>query len=151
MTIDAQVSGNYHSGEKETYMCQYLTLSVGETIYGLGERFTPFVKNGQAVDIWNEDGGTSSEIAYKNIPFYLSSRGYGVFINNPGRVQLEVASEVVTAVQFSIPGEEIDFYIISGDTLKQVLSNYTHLSGRPALPPPLVFRSLAHHELHHQL
>ena len=139
MTMDSQLSGNYQSGEKETHMCQYLTLSVGETIYGLGERFTPFVKNGQAVDIWNEDGGTSSEIAYKNIPFYLSSRGYGIFVSNPGRVQFEVASEVVTAVQFSVPGEEIDYYIISGDTLKQVLSNYTLLSGRPALPPAWSF------------
>jgi alpha-glucosidase (family GH31 glycosyl hydrolase) len=59
----------------------------------LGERFTPLVKNGQAVDLWNEDGGTSSEWSYKNVPFYLTNRGYGVFINHPERVSLEVASE----------------------------------------------------------
>ena len=66
------------------------TLGVGECVYGLGERFTAFVKNGQVVDLWNEDGGTSSEQAYKNIPFYLTNRGYGVFINHPERVSLEV-------------------------------------------------------------
>ena len=52
-----------------------LELDVGEKVYGLGERFTNFVKNGQVVDIWNEDGGTASEISYKNIPFYLTNRG----------------------------------------------------------------------------
>jgi alpha-D-xyloside xylohydrolase len=64
----------------------------------LGERFTPLVKNGQVVDrptlrgAWNEDGGTSSEWSYKNVPFYLTNRGYGVFVNHPERVSLEVAS-----------------------------------------------------------
>ncbi|WP_158709672.1 hypothetical protein, partial [Streptomyces sp. NRRL S-15] len=53
----------------------------------------PYVKNGQSVDIWQADGGTSSELAYKNIPFYLSSRGYGVFVNHPGKVSFEVGSE----------------------------------------------------------
>lgn len=53
----------------EAFILEQLAIDVGEYIYGLGERFTPFVKNGQVVDMWNEDGGTASEIAYKNIPF----------------------------------------------------------------------------------
>ena len=77
------------------YMREQLDLGVGEYIYGLGERFTPFVKNGQVVDIWNEDGGTSSELSYKNIPFYISSKGYGVFVNNTGKVSYEIGSENV--------------------------------------------------------
>jgi alpha-D-xyloside xylohydrolase len=75
---------NLHDGiyaERQHYILLELDLSVNEKIYGLGERFGPFVKNGQSVDIWNEDGGTSSELTYKNIPFFMSSRGYGVFIN----------------------------------------------------------------------
>ena len=139
MTVDVPHYWNYSPEEGETFMCEYLNLSVGESIYGLGERFTPFVKNGQTVDIWNEDGGTASEQTYKNIPFYISNRGYGVLVNDPGRVQFEVASEVVTSVQFSVPGEVMDYYVISGDTLKDVLKNYTKLSGRPALPPPWSF------------
>ena len=67
----------YDHGSENAYMRQQLGLSVDELIYGLGERFTPFVKNGQSVSIWNEDGGTSTEQSYKNIPFYLSNRGYG--------------------------------------------------------------------------
>ncbi len=43
--------------------------------------------------MWNEDGGTSSELTYKNVPFFLSSRGYGVFVACPGAVSFEVQSE----------------------------------------------------------
>lgn len=117
------------------YMRDQLDLGVGERIYGLGERFTPFVKNGQVVDLWNEDGGTCSEQAYKNVPFYLSSFGYGVFVDHPEKVSYEVGSEQVEKVQFSVPGERLRYYIVGGDTLKDVLKNYTALTGRPALPP----------------
>ena len=120
-------------------MLDQLGLSVGECVYGLGERFTPFVKNGQSVDMWNEDGGTSSELAYKNIPFYLTNRGYGVFVNHPERVSFEVASEKVARVQFSVPGEKLDYFLIYGPSPKEVLSCYTALTGRPALPPDWSF------------
>lgn len=123
----------------KSFISEQLDLGIGEYIYGLGERFTPFIKNGQTVDIWNEDGGTSSEQSYKNIPFYISNSGYGVFVNDPGRVSFEVASEVVSRVQFSVPGENLEYFIISGNTIKEVLRNYTALTGRPALPPAWSF------------
>ena len=69
-----------------TYVHEQLDLGVGELIYGLGERFGPLVKDGQSIDIWNADGGTSSEQAYKSVPFYMSNRGYGVFVNQPEHV-----------------------------------------------------------------
>ncbi|HKM33499.1 MAG TPA: alpha-xylosidase [Lachnospiraceae bacterium] len=138
-SIIQKLSGHITKNDGSVYMSEQLSLGVGETIYGMGERFTAFVKNGQVVDIWNEDGGTSSEQAYKNIPFYLSSAGYGVFIADPGKVSIEVASEVVTSVQFSVPGEVLEYYIITGKTLKDVLANYTRLTGKPALPPPWSF------------
>lgn len=123
----------------ETYMREQLDLGVGEYVYGFGERFTPFVKNGQVIDIWNEDGGTASEQAYKNVPFYLSNKGYGVFVNHPEKVSYEVASETVSKVQFSVPGEVLEYFIIGGETLKDVLDNYTQLTGKPALPPAWSF------------
>jgi alpha-D-xyloside xylohydrolase len=83
---------------------EQLNLGVGETVYGLGERFGPLVKNGQVVDIWNADGGTSSEQAYKNVPFYLTNAGYGVLVDHPGRVSFEVGSEAVSRTQFSVEG-----------------------------------------------
>ncbi|MEJ5308852.1 MAG: alpha-xylosidase [Anaerolineae bacterium] len=121
------------------FIHEQLALGVGECVYGLGERFTPFVKNGQVVDLWQEDGGTSSEQAYKNIPLYLTNRGYGVFINHPEKVSLEIASEKVERVQFSVPGESLDYFVIYGPTPKAVLDRYTALTGRPALPPAWSF------------
>ncbi|NHN31811.1 alpha-xylosidase [Paenibacillus agricola] len=127
------------TSDKQAYVREQLDLGIGEYIYGLGERFTPFIKNGQTVDIWNEDGGTCSEQAYKNIPFYLSNRGYGVFVNHPEKVSFEVASEHVSKVQFSVEGESLDYFIIGGETIKDVLNNYTALTGKPALPPAWTF------------
>ncbi|MEU1435605.1 alpha-xylosidase [Streptomyces sp. NPDC005786] len=121
------------------HMIAQLALDVGENVYGLGERFTPYVKNGQTVDIWQADGGTSSELAYKNIPFYLSSRGYGVFVNHPGKVSFEVGSESVGQVQFSVEDQTLEYYIVAGPTPKEVLARYTALTGRPALPPAWSF------------
>lgn len=125
--------------EGERYMHQQLALGVGECVYGLGERFTPFVKNGQIIDIWNADGGTSSEQAYKNIPFYITNRGYGVLVNQPEKVSFEVASEKVERIQFSIPGDSLEYFMIYGPSPKEVLTRYTELSGRPALPPAWSF------------
>ncbi len=125
--------------EKESYMRGQLNLGVGEYLYGLGERFTPFVKNGQVVDTWNKDGGTSSEQSYKNIPFFLSSKGYGVFVNHPEEVNYELGTEAVSKTQFSVEGEILDYYIINGPAPKDVLENYTELTGKPALPPAWSF------------
>lgn len=129
----------YDRGPEDAYMRQQLSITVNEHIYGLGERFTPFVKNGQSVDIWNADGGTSTEQSYKNIPFYLSNRGYGVFVNHPERVSFEIGSEMVTKVGFSVPGERLDYFLINGPTMKDVLMRYTDITGKPSLPAPWTF------------
>jgi alpha-D-xyloside xylohydrolase len=117
------------------YLHEQLALGVGETIYGLGERFGPLVKNGQIVDSWNADGGTSSEQAYKNVPFYLSSKGYGVLVDSPARVSFEVGSEVTSRNQFSVEGQELGYYVFAGPTQKDILRRYTGLTGRPARVP----------------
>ena len=129
----------YDHGSQDAYMRQQLGISVDELIYGLGERFTPFVKNGQSVSIWNEDGGTSTEQSYKNIPFYLSSKGYGVFVNHPEKVEFEVASDQVAKVGFSVKGESLDYFLINGPSMKEVLVRYTDITGKPALPPQWTF------------
>lgn len=79
--------------ESDVFIAIQLHLSVGEDVYGLGERFGAYVKNGQSVDIWNEDGGTASDQGYKDIPFYMTSNGYGVLVNNRGHVSFEIGSE----------------------------------------------------------
>ena len=117
------------------YMVEQLFLDSNETIYGFGEKFTNFIKNGQSVDTWNSDGGTTSEQAYKSIPFYITNKGYGALVDNEGDVSFEVGSEKVEFVQFSFQGERQDYYLINGSNPKGVIEKYTDLTGKPALPP----------------
>ncbi|MBP1042279.1 alpha-xylosidase [Vagococcus sp. BWB3-3] len=121
------------------YMREQLSLGVDELLYGLGERFTPLIKNGQSVDSWNEDPGTGSEQAYKNIPFYLSNKGYGILVNHPEKVSFELASENVSRAQFSVEGEVLEYLVIYGPSTKEILMKYTALTGKPALPPAWSF------------
>lgn len=117
------------------YVHEQLALRVGEMVYGLGERFGPLVKNGQSVDIWNEDGGTATEHAYKNVPFYLTNEGYGVFVDHAERVSFEVGSEINARTQFSVPGDHLQYYVIYGPTPVEILRKYTMLTGRaPQVP-----------------
>ncbi|WMC91984.1 alpha-xylosidase [Kineothrix sp. MB12-C1] len=127
------------SDAEKAYMVEQLSLDVGEYIYGLGERFTSFVKNGQVIDMWNEDGGTASELSYKNVPFYLTNKGYGVLVDNSGDVSYEIGSEKVERVQFSVEGESLSYYVISGGTPKKSLELYTDLTGKAPLIPAWSF------------
>ncbi|MFE5158449.1 alpha-xylosidase [Streptomyces sp. NPDC056697] len=132
MGIMETPDGHHHLRER-------LALRVGTSVYGLGERFGPLVRNGQATDIWNADGGTATEQAYKNVPFFLTDAGYGVFVDHPGRVSFEVGSEAVSRIQFSAEDQELTYYVIHGPSPKEILRRYTALTGRPALPPAWSF------------
>ncbi|MGI5118618.1 alpha-xylosidase [Marinactinospora thermotolerans] len=138
-SVEERGTGFVETADGAHHMLAQLSLGVRELVYGMGERFTPLVRNGQTVDIWQADGGTSSEQAYKNVPFYLSNRGYGVFVDHPGLVSFEVGSEAVGRVQFSVEDQALRYYVIHGATPKEVLARYTALTGRPALPPPWSF------------
>ncbi|KIK59661.1 glycoside hydrolase family 31 protein [Collybiopsis luxurians FD-317 M1] len=121
------------------YINSELNLSPGELIYGFGEQFGAFVKNGQSVKIWNQDGGTSSDQAYKCVPFYITNRNYGVFINHPGEVEVEVGSEKVSRVGFSTVGSSLEYFIIYGETPLQIIERYTRMTGRPPILPSWTF------------
>ena len=121
---------NYMTEQYQPYMVSELSLGVGECVYGLGERFTPFVKNGQVVDTWNEDGGTASEIGYKCVPFYMTNNGYGILVDSTDNVSFEVASEKVEYVGFSVPGERIKYYLFHGPSPKKIMNEYTALTVR---------------------
>lgn len=130
---------NYPQDAHTTYLREQLKTDIGECIYGFGEKFTPFVKNGQTVETWNCDGGTCSDQSYKTVPFYISSKSYGVLVNSSDKVSFEVNSDTVSKVTFTVPGEELEYFIIGGENLEHVLENYTTLTGKPALPPAYTF------------
>ncbi len=124
----------FYSGDK-TYIKEELSLSVGENVYGFGERFGAFIKNGQSIETTNQDGGTAGEQSYKTVPFYLTNKGYGVFVNSSDNVAFEVATEKVSRVQFCVPGEKLEYFIIYGPSPKEIIKKYTALTGRPAMVP----------------
>jgi alpha-D-xyloside xylohydrolase len=117
------------------YIFTQSELGVGESIHGLGERFGAWNKVGQSIEIWNEDGGTSSEQAYKNVSFWLSSRGYGVFIDTPDKIDLEIGSERSCRLQTSVQSQRLKWYLIYGPTPKEVLTKYSILTGKPGKVP----------------
>lgn len=127
--------GIARSDAGESFLFQRLGLPHGDQIYGLGERSTPLTKNGQSIDTWNDDGGPSSWHSYKAVPFFMSQRGWGVLVNSPGRVSFEVGSEFPSQVQFSLPGQSLEYFLIADETPKGVLKRYTGLTGRPPVPP----------------
>ena len=136
-TVTASKNGAlaYIDGNHGSFMREQLNLKVGEHVYGLGERFGNFIRNGQSIDIINKDGGTFTEQSYKNIPFYITDNNLGVFVNHTEEINFEVASENVSKVQFSVRGECLDYFLIAGESMKDVITLYTGLTGRvPKLP-----------------
>jgi len=123
-----------------TFVREQLTLKPGEQLYGLGERFSAFSKMGQSVDMWNADCGTCSDKGYKDVPFFLSNRGWGVLVNNSGKVSFELGTEQVERASFSVKGEDLDYLFFYGKgEPKEVLNLLGAVSGRPALPPAWSF------------
>lgn len=107
-----------------------------EHFWGLGERFTGFDKRGQLVSCWNHDAlGTQSAQSYKNVPFMLSSRGYGCFVDTTTNVHFDCCHSSQAVWSVVVPDEELDYYLVFG-TPAECLAQYQELVGGPSLPPP---------------
>lgn len=136
------------AADGSTYIREQFRLSEGEYIYGLGEQPGPIVRNGGSYNIWNEDAGMRYGRSAKAVPFFLSSRGYGVFVNSTECVSYEIGNACTTATdengtemrtQFSLRGETLEYIFIGGASMKHVLDIYSEMIGRPALPPAWSF------------
>jgi alpha-D-xyloside xylohydrolase len=108
----------------------------GERFLGTGERFSRFGLAGSTVVLDNTDAlGTSSRRAYKNVPFYVSSAGYGLFIHTSFRSRLSFADISSRAVQGGVETSALDLFFIGGGSVTSVVKNYRRLTGVPRLPP----------------
>lgn len=111
-------------------------LSPDEHIYGLGERFLRLDRTGQEIILWATDPQRpDSSLSYKNIPFFMSTKGYGLFINSSFPVTYEIGNKAVETVSLKVEGEEIDYFIITGSTLKEILYRYCLITGFAPVPP----------------
>jgi len=116
-----------------------LLLDPEDHFYGSGERFGRLDLVGRSVRIWNRNPyGARSELAYKNLPVIVGSRGYGLFVDVPTAVGFHLGSRSNRAYTVEAEGEELDYYLIAG-TPKEIVTTYTELTGRPAVPPEWAF------------
>lgn len=110
-----------------------------EAIYGFGEKFLALDKVGQTIDLdMREATGTTTPRSYKNIPFFWSTRGYGVFFNHSCRMTAWVGTLCAADVQLALEDDFLDYYLFAGDP-KEILASYVEVTGRPHLPPKWSF------------
>ncbi|GAA1652625.1 alpha-xylosidase [Nonomuraea maheshkhaliensis] len=111
-----------------------------EAFSGFGESFTRLDKRGQRPLMWNFDAfGAESQRAYKNIPLYVSSRGYGVLVDSGAPLEFDVCQSTHSVVQILVPDDVMDYYVLAGPAPAEVLDRYDRLTGRPSLPPKWAF------------
>lgn len=124
------------SNGNETACFEAVSLETDEVIYGLGERFDSLTRNGRTVDFHNKDAvGTTSRRTYINVPFYLSTKGYGLFLNSSAKTDWQIATTDLNAVQFGVLEGQLDYFVIAGETPKDIIKGYCHLTGFSKLPP----------------
>ena len=110
-----------------------------ECVYGLGERFIKLNKVGQTIDLNMEDAlGVTTPRSYKNVPFYVSTHGYGVFFNHSSLMTFWVGSRSAADVQVAAEDDFLDYFVIAG-SIKEVLSRYTDITGKGSVPPRWTF------------
>ncbi|MCF8226046.1 MAG: alpha-xylosidase [Bacteroidales bacterium] len=110
-------------------------LSPGEKIFGLGESFTQFNKRGSKVVLFTDDAnGTQNETMYKPVPFFMSSRGYGVFMHTSTPITCDFGKYYSGVSSLMIGDEELDLFLFLGDP-KDILDEYTNITGKSPVPP----------------
>jgi alpha-D-xyloside xylohydrolase len=103
---------------------------------GTGERFDRMDLSGKTFQLENQDAqGVNSKRAYKNIPFYLTNHNYGLFIHTSAHSKLSLADHSSRSVQIMVEEPVIDLFLISGNTVEEILYGYRQLTGFPVMPP----------------
>lgn len=130
----------YAQLDDERFLGQSFHMAPREDFYGFGEQFTHFNKKGLVTEIWNVDpANTASFLSYKNIPFFLSTQGYGFLLNSSRRALFDMGSRTTAAWNVRVQGDELDYYLLFGARPQRILQRYYQLTGQPTLPPAWSF------------
>jgi len=123
------------ASDYSTSMAAVFSLSPDEKIFGCGESFTGFDKRGQKVVMWADDAnGVQNEAMYKPIPFFMSSRGYGLFMHTSSPITCDFGKYFSGIYSLMIGDDQADLFIFLGEP-KDILNEYTNLTGKAAMPP----------------
>lgn len=131
------VSLGYVDRNQEPVRCLFsLHAEYNEKFAGTGERFAPMNLAGKTIIFENEDAlGVNSRRAYKNIPFYISSKGYGLLIMTSHHIRLSIADISTRAVQGMIEDDKLDLFFIGGKNPERIVYNYRRITGFPRSVP----------------
>lgn len=117
-------------------------LTPQEHIFAFGDKTGLLDRRGRAFTNWNTDTygySSSSDPTYKSIPFYISAGGeggaYGLLLDNPYRSWFDFGQRSDEVLSFGAEDGAIDYYVIAGPTIADVVRNYTALTGKAPLPP----------------
>lgn len=117
-------------------------LAQQERIFAVGDKTGLLDRRGRAFTNWTTDTygySSSSDPTYKSIPFYISAGGeggaYGLLLDNPFRSWFDFGQRSADVLSFGAEGGAIDYYVIAGPTIADVVRNYTALTGKAPLPP----------------
>jgi alpha-D-xyloside xylohydrolase len=111
-----------------------------EQFYGLGERFGTFGKRGTRSVAWIEDAlGVSGPHVYKAVPYFWSTRGYGLFVNSGTPAEIDLAATSHSTVSLVVPDDVLEFYVIRAAGPEDAHGPLRALTGEVPLPPRWAF------------
>ena len=126
--------------EKGEAIC-YKKMTDADHFYGFGEKTGFLDKRGEKMEMWNTDvyapHNPETDPLYQSIPFFITLRegkAHGIFFDNTGKTHFDLKSEKDT-YSFKAEGGQIDYYVFAGPTMKDVLKQYTELTGTMPMPP----------------
>lgn len=116
---------------------EVFSLEPDEHVYGLGEHFGSFDRKGQRIVSWTRDpvGALTSTVCYINVPFLISSRGFGLFLHHHSKITYELGNPALQTGAFRVADPYLDYFFIYGPSPKEIIERYTELTGRPSVPP----------------
>ncbi|MCL4415299.1 MAG: alpha-xylosidase, partial [Actinobacteria bacterium] len=108
-----------------------------ENFYGFGEKFSPLNKRGYNIEALNYDAcGVASDKSYKNVPFFLNTKGYGILIDTTSKIKYNLATISFDSYSIEVEDSILDYYFFYGPSFKYILSNYIKLTGKLEDVPP---------------
>lgn len=123
------------AGDIRKYPAMSFSIRPGEHFYGTGESFGTLDKLGQKINLWTKDAnGCETDDMYKPVPFFISSRGYGIFYHTTAPLTMDFGREYKEAQTVYMGDGNVDLFLFTG-TPKEILNAYTDLTGKSPLPP----------------
>lgn len=115
-----------------------IKLADGEALWGFGQRYDALNMRGRAMETWIADAWGGGNRSYICAPFFISSEGYGLFVNCSGKVKFDCGAEKSDELRIEVPEAGADVFLFKG-TPREILAEYTKLVGRPQTVPDWVF------------